>query len=410
MLCLPSFLPSFPRLFALVILAASTLFEEKAQATPTNETACTALNNPQGSTATCDTNLVVLNFGSPTSGALTIDFTAGDCVDSLFSSLVTNDTTSGRDDDWVVWGTCDDGGSVKDFCCIIEDDGAANPEVTDVGMRGLSTDDSLALIYLGSGFFRDTDMHADLAVWVYGEDGVDWLLGVYASIIPSGTEVPETLRGGGDGDFIQGGDISSTIYGDGGSDYISAGGGNDSIYGGSGFDQIDAGLGADSVLAGSGNDIVCGDIGSCTSGGGACTGFDPTNWVLSCDADADPVGGGADTIKLEDGGTSSSSAFGQSGIDRVYAGLTADLIDGGVGDDELVVNGSDEARGNIGNDDICGASGTDSVLGEEDNDVIVAVSSGALFSDAGSGSDVCFPIAGALNCEAAGSSTCPFTP
>jgi Ca2+-binding RTX toxin-like protein len=92
-------------------------------------------------------------------------------------------------------------------------------------------------------FIADDDV--DVALWVYGGDGEDYIRG------GAGNDV---LRGGDDDDGVSGGDGDDTLYG---------GGGDDRLYGGDGDDELSDVYGNNRMDGGDGNDrlLVGADMG-----------------------------------------------------------------------------------------------------------------------------------------------------
>ncbi|MGR3434677.1 MAG: calcium-binding protein [Shimia sp.] len=123
------------------------------------------------------------------------------------------------------------------------------------------------------------------------------------------------------------------------SDALSLGDGGDTISGGAGNDVISAGAGNDAVRGGSGADILRGE-----------KGFD----VLEGNSGPDLLYGGEGRDVL-DGGSSPDRLDGQDGADLIFGGDGGDLIDGGAGDDTLAGgDGADTLRGGDGADTLTG--------------------------------------------------------
>lgn len=193
----------------------------------------------------------------------------------------------------------------------------------------------------------DAGLHSDV---IYGGDGVDVIGGdaneggigsgvsggadtIYGEAgadIISGDAGNDSIMGGQDGDIIDGGIGSDFINGEDGTDNINGGDGNDVIFGGNeapttgdtilggeGNDLVYAGLGDDSVEGGNGNDTVNGGVGNDTVAGGT---FD------------------ADAIAYVD------RVSGENGTDFLvwYAGASTSIMDGGIGNDTMVVMGTDQ--------------------------------------------------------------------
>ncbi len=124
--------------------------------------------------------------------------------------------------------------------------------------------------------------------------------------------------------YIDGSDIAETIQGGGFNDEIRAGGGND---------IVNAGDGNDVIWAGSGNDLVNGGVGN-----------DALN-----------------------GGIGNDALFGETGNDVLDAGDGNDMMDGGLGNDNVIGGlGNDVILGGAGNDTLTGAGSLKNGVGEID--------------------------------------------
>jgi Ca2+-binding RTX toxin-like protein len=159
---------------------------------------------------------------------------------------------------------------------------------------------------------------------------------------------------------------ADSLTGDGGANMLAGRGGDDSLDGRGGSDLLDGGSGADSMTGGAGDDIYfvdeIGDSVIESSGGGTDevrTGLasyslaalaNVENLKASSDVDHDfrgsvgnnvlTGGAGSDFLRLYDGGN--DSAFGGAGNDVILFGGAmswADFVDGGVGLDQLVLQG-----------------------------------------------------------------------
>jgi Ca2+-binding RTX toxin-like protein len=133
----------------------------------------------------------------------------------------------------------------------------------------------------------------------------------------------------GDGaDIVQGTGGNETIYGRGGGDSIDGWGGNDTIDGGEGSDIINGGAGNDRIEGGDGDDP--------TLSGGA-----GSDWIMG--------GAGVDTLI---GGDGDDTLDGGAGL----TGITGDRIEGGAGNDSILIRGSEAEY-----DTILGGAGVDRI-------------------------------------------------
>lgn len=187
---------------------------------------------------------------------------------------------------------------------------------------------------------------------------------------------PEMLAGTQGDDILGGGMASDTLMGDAGHDLLSGRGGDDAIFGGDGQDQLGggtgndtltgengddtliAGEGNDALLGGAGNDSLAGQAGddllhgdagddSLMGGEGADTlnGGDGADW-LAGGSDQDLLQGGAGQDTL-DGGAGHDTIWGQS---PDMPDTEVDFLNGGTGDDVLMISRGDIAMGGDGSD------------------------------------------------------------
>lgn len=179
------------------------------------------------------------------------------------------------------------------------------------------------------------------------EGGVadDELIGEYLNDTISGGAGNDRIDGSGGNDLVTGGDEEvggdrlmggngdDTMWGGGGDDWLEGGRHNDQLHGGAGLDGLDGGLGDDVLYGDDGNDHLYDSWGS-------------------------------------------NQMYGGAGDDYLDSGNDlATLVDGGEGNDRLIVNGLDTAYGGAGNDEFMFSGGRIDQVGQQ---VIV---------DAGEGDD-----------------------
>jgi Ca2+-binding RTX toxin-like protein len=177
------------------------------------------------------------------------------------------------------------------------------------------------------------------------------------------TEDPDMLIvGGAGGDILSGGDGDDQIDGAAGGDQIDGQAGDDSIDAGDGHDAVWAGDGNDTVVGGAGDDSVAGQAGDDSILG------DAGDDSLSGHDGDDSLFGGADADTL----------LGGSGDDRLDGGTGNDWLAGGDQNDHIAGGaGSDVLDGNAGNDWISGLNGhgddgeTDFLNGGEGDDTLI---------------------------------------
>jgi hypothetical protein len=143
---------------------------------------------------------------------------------------------------------------------------------------------------------------------------------------------------------VKGTESSEVLSGKDGDDDISGAGGDDLIDGRAGDDRINAGAGDDVVWAGSGNDALFGGAG-------------------------DDSLQGQDGEDLLDGGFGDDTLSGQSGDDALAGGAGDDTLLGGAGDDSLDGGeGDDWLAGGEGGDRLAGDAGSDTLDGNAGDD------------------------------------------
>lgn len=175
-----------------------------------------------------------------------------------------------------------------------------------------------------------------------------------------GTEDDDDLDALGGNDQIGGQDGDDTLYGGDGNDLVSGGKDDDVLYGDDGDDTLHGEDGSDNLMGGTGDDALFGHNGNDTLNGGA------GNDDLQGSAGADEVhgGDGDDTVQ---GGLGNDTLFGGTGLDSLFGGdgddvvvglekqttpgmELADFLNGGAGNDEILVGGLDIATGGSGSD------------------------------------------------------------
>jgi len=231
-----------------------------------------------------------------------------------------------------------DPGDVEIRMLGARDDGASDDLVID----GTEDDDTLT-----GGAGDDTlDGYGgdDLLVGGTGDDvlrgreGMDSLLG------GSGNDA---ITGGPGNDTIEGGPDNDALFGNEGDDLILGGGGADEAYGDAGNDTIVGGSGTDFLVGGAGDDVISGAAQDDMIFGG--DGDDH----LSGDTGDDVLQGGfgADTLEGGDGNdllggifAAGDAVFGPHDEDR------GDILNGGAGDDTIVIGALDIATGGEGAD------------------------------------------------------------
>lgn len=217
----------------------------------------------------------------------------------------------------------------------------------------------------------------------------------------TGHSADDSLRGLAGDDLLDGGfDGRDTLVGDAGADQL---------FGFEGDDVLDGGTDSDLLWGGDGNDTLLGGDGD---DGGSYTGSLHGMYVQTYDFDGgagnDLVDGGAGNDTMQ-GGDGSDTVLGGDGDDTLFdnsarfvdfADLDPDELDGGAGDDRIVVSVSDHAIGGSGDDHISYYSRGDGVVIDagDGDDLIDTYWGNALAGTAlvttGSGADIVRPGAG----------------
>ena len=183
----------------------------------------------------------------------------------------------------------------------------------------------------------------------------------------TGSDQADILSGNAGRDLIWGAAGSDLLTGRSGDDSIMAGLGRDEVYGGAGNDLIFAGEGNDTIFGEAGNDVILGEGENDKIYAG------PGDDLVSGDAGSDQIfgGEGRDTVlggqgnDSIDGGLDNDLIFGGDGADEVFGGagddtiwgqamgafdMELDFLNGGDGNDVLMLGQADIANGGAGHD------------------------------------------------------------
>lgn len=176
-----------------------------------------------------------------------------------------------------------------------------------------------------------------------GGAGADDMEGGDADDVLRGDSDDDTLAGGDGDDVLIGGDGDDRLFGRDGDDKLNGGPGNDALDGGDGADLLDGGDGDDALKGGelqdlirgaAGNDVLDGGIGGDLLNAG------PGNDVVLGSGGDDFVDGGDGHDTLE-GGPGMDTIAGGQGYDWLEGGLGSDTIRAGSEDDLIVVRAGD---------------------------------------------------------------------
>ena len=225
---------------------------------------------------------------------------------------------------------------------------------------------------------------------LFGGDGSDELFGGDANDVLWGEVGNDVLRGGNDHDRLYGQNGNDRLFGDNGHDTLDGGYGQDWLDGGALADNLEGGEGDDYLFGGDGADVLHGGNGTDYLEGGAGAdvingGSFPTDVASYASSDA------AVSVDLTTGTASGGHATGDTLIsiealqgsdhnDTLIGEGSANILDGGIGDDSLVgyggndhlfgQGGNDTLRGDTGDDNLYGGADNDHLFGGSDNDVL----------------------------------------
>jgi Ca2+-binding RTX toxin-like protein len=190
-------------------------------------------------------------------------------------------------------------------------------------------------------------------------------------LVITGSDQDDLLSGGQAGDAIEGGDGADLIDGRRGADDIDAGAGNDGVWAGDGDDTVAGGAGKDTIEGQGGHDLLAGG-----DGDDALSGHEGAD-SLAGDAGNDTLFGGGDADRL-DGGSGDDWLAGGTGADSLAGGEGSDILDGNQGDDWLSglagdIDDFDEdfLNGGEGNDTLVLGAGDHASGGEGEDDFVL---------------------------------------
>ena len=172
----------------------------------------------------------------------------------------------------------------------------------------------------------------------------------------------DRIDGGYGNDYINAGSQNDTVFAGAGDDFVTGGPGSDWLNGDDGADRIFGYYGNDRINGGSGDDFLSGQIGNDQiygeAGADQLYGGDHNDRLIGGDDNDFVDGGNGDD--MGSGGWGDDEVWGGAGHDRLFGYYGNDLLEGGVGDDLL--------RGQAGNDVLFGDVGVDQLFGGDGND------------------------------------------
>ncbi|WP_339469208.1 calcium-binding protein, partial [Pseudomonas capeferrum] len=120
-----------------------------------------------------------------------------------------------------------------------------------------------------SNYFRDDGTSAYKLEEIRFADGKSWSIEQVKTLVLTGTDGNDTVRGFATDDVMDGGSGNDYLYGENGNDTLKGGAGNDVLYGGNGNDLVLGGEGADQLYGDAGDDLLDGGAGNDALNGGA---------------------------------------------------------------------------------------------------------------------------------------------
>ncbi|NVM77439.1 Ca2+-binding RTX toxin-like protein [Duganella sp. SG902] len=225
-------------------------------------------------------------------------------------------------------------------------------------MNGLDGDDTYVVDVAGDVINEDADGGADTVEVAFTAAG-SYTLGaeVETGKVTAGATIAVSLVGNAANNLLIGNAAANTLTGNAGNDSLDGGAGNDSLLGGEGNDTLDGGAGTDTLVGGEGSDRYYVDaatdvITELDSGGYDRVYAKSSSYVLS-----------AFVEQLTFQGTGNFSGTGNALDNDLYGGDGNDTLSGGAGGDALF--------GGAGNDSLLGGDGDDELnVGTGTNDVV----------------------------------------
>ena len=297
-------------------------------------------------------------------------------------------------------------------------------DVSGISITGSDGDDAVILDASLSSFLGNVSLNG-----AAGDDSLD-SSAVAVNTVFAGGAGNDSLTGGGGRDIFDGGDGDDIATGEAGNDSLTGGAGNDNLSGGDDDDFLNGNSGNDTLFGGAGDDILLGgrdtdlldggadnDVvngqggtGDTVSGGGGGTDSlrgDPSDTLITGPSGIDPThpedgdevvertvtvalpaAGGSFNILVAAGQLQvAPSSGGTPLVDEAFAGVSDIVINGGVGNDVVVLDptltaltGSVTFNGGAGDDSLDssaytgrvvfnGGDGDDTLLGGSGNDV-----------------------------------------
>ncbi len=254
----------------------------------------------------------------------------GGAAYAISDVLVPEDKGDNEDEDDRIEETVDDDlseGNLLDADENIDEPSSAEETRSDTGE--IVSEYEVDLVIAG-------DEDADVLT---GQEGNDQINGYGGDDWIDGGAGNDVLYGGGGGDVLFGNLGNDVLHGEYGDDALDGMSGNDDLYGHFGTDDLSGGDGNDRLFGGQGDDTLSGD-----DGDDALQGGDGDDYLVGgAGEDALFGGDGDDILSGEDGLDEPARDFlnGGSGDDVILA-EDGDVVTGGEGEDEIVVQSDPE--------------------------------------------------------------------
>ncbi|WP_296617829.1 hypothetical protein, partial [Sphingomonas sp.] len=196
----------------------------------------------------------------------------------------------------------------------------------------------------------------------------------------TGANLNDVLYGDAQANVLSGGLGNDTLTGAGGNDTLLGGDGDDYLYGGPGDDVLNGGIGTDTATY---SDAVAGVTISLAIAGPQNTGSVGTDTLIGIEnlrgSEFDDTLTGDDNANRIVGGEGTNTIFGGGGNDTLIGGNGTDYLYDGDGNDTL--------NGNGGSDILEGRSGTNVLNGGDGDDIIQILGDSINTIDGGAGND-----------------------
>ncbi|WP_137153589.1 calcium-binding protein [Rhizobium sp. FKL33] len=202
-------------------------------------------------------------------GSAGVDVYTGTAYDDVIAGNDGADSLTGGDgDDSIDGGAGADAmaGGLGDDSYVVDD---SSDVVTEDADSGSDTTTTTINHYQIAANVETLVLSGDVAVYGYGNDSANSIVGSSIGNVIYGMAGADTLSGGAGADTLDGGDGKDTIDGGVGDDTLSGGAAADTLTGGNGKDTLSGNAGNDVLTGGNGADVLTGGAGVDTLSGNA---------------------------------------------------------------------------------------------------------------------------------------------